>query len=270
MEETRYKIYLLGQGRLGRQLSRYFKYLNEECEILSRTDFLAKIKKSSSDQLQNSPSTNLPSALPLFLLAISDPDVPSVVQDIRECLGTNPVIVHFSASHKIPNAFGFHPLYSFTNRDLSLQELKTVPFVCDKGEKKFFHKFLPYIKNPVFELNSSKGPRYHALAVALANLPILVSQYASSCLNGEGLPKTALIPLLESVLNNFSVSSGEIASGPLGRKDSLTLDKHLKALKDDLFLKKIYSLAIEKEWPGYFAKEKHSLSSELNIPKETP
>lgn len=236
------KYYIIGNGRLGRQLQQYFNFLDIPFKLLSRNDL-------NSTGLKNLKVEN--NTHPTILLAVSDPEIEAVCRHIRNHSIAR--MLHFSASVQTEYAEGFHPLYSFNNRDLSLEELKAIPFIVDLGKSELFRILLPFSENPVFELDKNKSSEYHALAVLLGNLPITLSHISAQALEKNcGLPREAMIPFLESLLENFkNTDQGPVASGPIGRKDTKTLTAHLEALASDKFLQDTYKLFIQKEWPEY-------------------
>lgn len=128
---------------------------------------------------------------------------------------------------------GFHPLYSFTHRDLSQAEFESIPFNVDPMQEKTFRDLLPELKNPVFEMSLARGALYHALCVSLGNLPQYIQNTSLQFMKQDfGLPPEALIPFLKSLLRNLEENSPELVSGPIARKDQITIEKHLTALSE--------------------------------------
>jgi len=261
------RYYLIGKGRLGLQLSRYFTKSQIPFAHLDRSSF-SNTKSKDILAIAAAPENSI------VLLAISDPSIVEASEDLFSTYGEDLTVVHFSASVQNKNLhsnfYGFHPLYSFTSRNLSSEEFEKVPFIADEGLSHKFTEIFPELRNPVYELNTVKDPLYHALAVLLGNLPITLSKLSADVLSKKGLPREALIPFLESVLENFKDPNKAVASGPIARKDKSTLTKHLESLNDSPFLKSVYLSFIENEWPNFSAEtSNHNNSNASKVPKET-
>ncbi|MEO5667710.1 MAG: DUF2520 domain-containing protein [Bdellovibrionota bacterium] len=185
------------------------------------------------------------------LLAISDGSLNTVATLLSDCCVP---LVYFSGSAQVPNALAFHPLYSFTNRSISLEDFEKIPFICDPGNGNKFTEIFAGFSNPVFEMDRARDARYHALCVMLGNLPLLIQDRAARTLERDfGLPREACLPFLDSLLKNFSVATSQtsLVAGPVARKDAATTALHLSALEGDSFLGALYRLLVEDAWPEY-------------------
>jgi len=237
---------LLGQGRVGRALAAYLSARNLSYQTLPRQRALDEILSPRAP-------------FSAVLLAVSDSAIPELVSSLGAC----PVpIVHFSGSVRVEGARAFHPLYSFTDRALSVAEFETIPFIADPGSAAHFSDIFPAFVNPVIEMSRARDARYHALCVLLGNLPLLIQDRAARALERDyGLPRKACVPFLESLVSNFSASTAtsspdSLVAGPVARRDVETTAAHLDAVADDPLMGALYRLLVEDRWPEYPTERK--------------
>lgn len=225
---------IVGLGRVGRAFATHFHRLQISFVIFQRQSPDETIDMFVSKILSSWVRDPAPSKL---LLTLSDPALKPFVEELqRQCRLKRiscPRLLHFSGSVQIEGTYGFHPLYSFTHRDLSQSEFESIPFNVDPLQGKAFRELLPELKNPVFEMSQSKNALYHALCVSLGNLPQYIQNTSLQFIKKDfGLPTEALLPFLKSLLRNLEENSSELVSGPIARKDQFTIDKHLSALSE--------------------------------------
>jgi hypothetical protein len=203
------------------------------------------------------------------LLAVSDPAIAGLAEELSRIAALKSPLVHFSASAQTPKALGFHPLASFNGREISREDFEKIPFIADPGEKARFKEIFAEFVNPVVELDRARDARYHALCVLLGNIPLVVQDAAARALQKDfGLPRESCLPLLESLLSNFARAPAKtpagddrrreahleaetlaLVAGPVARRDSATTLKHLAAVEKDLFLSAAYRLFVGHAWP---------------------
>ncbi len=230
---------LVGQGRVGRALAAYLSAQQLPHRVFARDSFLSEILSSKTH-------------VRAVLLAVSD----SALAGVGKMLQSSELpIVHFSGSVRLEGGYGFHPLYSFTERSVGPEEFAHVPFLCDPGHARVFREIFPELGNPVYELKTPRDARYHALCVLLGNLPLLIQDRAARSLHSDyAVPREACLPFLQSLLANFA-SARQMQSvpvaGPIARRDALTTAAHLNAVGSDPFLQALYSLLLEETWPEY-------------------
>lgn len=257
------KYFLVGHGCLGQALlANLLPHTNpaqiDRSDLASKSELQSLISSKISEDHKDL----------FFLLAVSDPAIESVAQQIIESLdpgdaSINVHFVYFSASKKLKlpsselklSLSCFHPLYSFTGREISEKEWARVPFIYDSRNSISFRSAFAFWDNETFQLSQDRGPLYHALAVTGGNLPFnLIDKAAKQLSRDFNLPKKAVVPFLHSLLKNFESSEGPVATGPLGRQDAETLNEHLNAIKDSAILHTLYTKTIEEHWPDYFVK----------------
>jgi 2-dehydropantoate 2-reductase len=237
---------LVGQGRVGRALAAYLSAQQLPHRVFTRDSHLSEII-SSKTQVR------------AVLLAVSDPAIAELGKLLRE---SGLPLIHFSGSVRLEGGYGFHPLYSFTERRLSPDEFARIPFLCDPGHASVFREIFPELGNPVFELKTPRDARYHALCVLLGNLPLLIQDRVARALQTDyAVPREACLPYLQSLLANFT-SASEMptvsVAGPIARRDVQTTAGHLKSVAFDPFLNDLYSLLLKETWPEYPRTEKEN------------
>lgn len=243
---------LLGNGRISTSLKNYFdakqiQYLTINREHLVPNTFENLIKK-----------LKVTTSLKAILLGISDPSISEIVNLFKNQISIP--LVHFSGSIQVEGAFGFHPLYSFTGRPMSIQEFESIPFNVDPHQSQNFRSLFNNFNNPVFEMSHPKGSLYHALCVCMGNLSQTIQNMSFEELQNKfQLPPHALIPYLKSLILNLEYRHQnknhqfELISGPIARKDIKTIVHHLKEIqKISPLLYSIYLSIAQKELPNDF------------------
>lgn len=169
-----------------------------------------------------------------ILLLISD-------QAIQEFIDThlknaNAILVHFSGSIVSKEAYGAHPLTSFTNNLYELERYQSIPFVLDHDAPEF-ERLLPGLTNQHVRIPISLKAKYHALCVLSGNFSCMLWQKLFTSFEREFnfSPKIAFPYLLQQT-QNLILDSQNALTGPLVRNDSITIAKNLQALKNDSFL----------------------------------
>lgn len=220
---------LVGFGRVGRALAAYLESRKIPFRLFGR-----------SSPIDRNQLLEIKTHCKAILLAVSDPSIPALVEQIRTFDSEIP-LVHFSGSVQAPGAFGFHPLYSFSERVLGQEEFESIPFNVDPQTESAFRAIFPDFKNPVFEMARPKDALYHALCVSLGNLPQYIQNTSLKQLQENfQLPAESLLPFLKALLKNLEESlspansqkNNEIISGPIARKDTHTLKRHLEVLEN--------------------------------------
>lgn len=221
---------IIGNGRMARHTSRYFKGLGISFsqwarETHSEEDLIAIVSEASH-----------------ILLLISDKAIEAFIE-------THPFLkskklIHFSGSLVTSLAFGTHPLMTFSSELYTLEVYKNIPFVCDQDATPFPELF-PKLPNPSYTLPVEVKSRYHALCVMSNNFTTLLWQKFYKELDQTfHMPSSVIHPYLDQTLQNLKNSPCCALTGPLTRKDQSTIDANLKALENDPF-QNIYKAFLE-------------------------
>jgi len=223
---------LIGKGKLARHLHHYFHLVEsphkhfDDARDLSDPDLYRKIREVNS----------------IWILT-SDQSIESVANELKSRMikeDINPSAytwIHSSAATAIPGMYTFHPLMTFANELYSLEQYQSVPFaiISEKAEELRAKFPLP---NTNFTIPGDQRAFYHATAVMMSNLPILLWSLTSKEAKKKlSLDPSIFHPILKQTLENF-IQQGESAlTGPIARADHATIEKNLTAISNTPLLK---------------------------------
>ncbi len=235
-------ILLIGAGRLATHLDFYLKQSNIHFERWKRqektSDLYEKLSKSKR-----------------ILLAITDSAIePFYEQTLKPELPTDHLkkIVHFSGALQIAELISCHPLMTFGDTLYDIGTYKKIPFVLEK-EGPDFSDLFPELSNPHHKIDANHRALYHALAVCSANLPQMLWQKSRQLLETKtDIPFSLYFPLIEQAFKNTQIAVQNQKpvplTGPLIRKDKLSIQKNMEALSTDP-LHAIYQSFLESNQP---------------------
>jgi hypothetical protein len=238
---------ILGRGRVGRAWAAYLETKGHCVQVFTRDDLYPKLA-----------TPLIQTHFKAIFLAVSDTSLPEVSSLLIDA-GIKAPLLHFSGSLSLWGTLALHPLYSFTEREISFEEMEEIPLIVNPSEGDRAQALLTGFKNPIIELKQSKDALYHALCVCVGNIPANIQAHSLQLLEEDfGLPLEAVAPFLVSLILNLGES--EKSAGPLARRDLFTLKKHLEALdtKSD-YLKTAYQEMIRDSWPEGFEELEASL-----------
>jgi 2-dehydropantoate 2-reductase len=130
----------------------------------------------------------------------------------------------------IDGVIGMHPLMTFAHELYSKEAYEKIPFVIERGSKNFKDLF-PDLNNPHFEIDKEQKPIYHAKCVMASNFMMLMWNSYFDYLSKEiGMDKDSASLLLETTLTNAKLHGLEALTGPLIRRDFVTIKKNISSL----------------------------------------
>ena len=218
---------VVGSGRAASHFSHYLSLLNIPVKNWSRSSSI-------------SPEVLLEDC-DVLLLLISDSAILSFVEDhplLRE-----KILVHFSGALSFPHIIGLHPLTSFGQKLLPLEEYQKVPFVFEE-EGPSFGQIFPKLSNPSFAIPRESKPRYHAACVLAGNFSTLLYEKFFIEMARFDIPWAAAANYVRDIARNASEDPQTALTGPLVRGDTLTVEKNLAALQGDSY-QKVYESFVE-------------------------
>jgi hypothetical protein len=214
---------IIGNGRVARHFSHYFKQLNIPVLNWSRRE---NTLEADQDRLKS---------CDYLLLLISDGSIVPFFKENQIWLKNK--AIHFSGSLSHPKIFGFHPLMTFSKEFYDLQVYQQIPFIGESGGPKFEDLF-PQLPNPSFVIPSGDKAYYHALCVMAGNYTTLLWQkFFFELMTRWNLPHQVGHLYLKQIVANLISDPSTALTGPLKRNDIETLSKNRAALKNDRFLK---------------------------------
>ncbi len=228
---------LLGNSKLARHLHHYFHLIDykhkhfEDARDLQNPDLYRKIKEVNA----------------IWILT-NDQSIEAVMNHLKKEMIRHDLrpddytFLHSGAASEIEGMHTLHPLMTFGENLYSLEQYQTIPFAVISHEADSLSSRFT-LKNPRFSISaksSSDRALYHAYAVLMSNLPILLwSLTTREAQRKLSLAPELFDPILKQTLENFIQSRGSALTGPIARKDYTTIEKNLAALGDSP-LSKIY------------------------------
>lgn len=216
------KYVIVGDGNVASHICYYFECLKLDFEQWSRKEDISRLN-------------NLLDNATHVLVSIKDDQIERFIEKNLSNRLDSLVIIHFSGALSIENAIGAHPLQSFPDKGLyTPEEYKSIPFIIDNKDIEF-SKLLPGLPNPNFSIDKEAKPYYHAMCVLANNVTALIwKKFCTEMESRFNINKIHLIPYLDKTFKNIKQDHHAI-SGPISRRDNVTLQKDLEALKDDDF-----------------------------------
>ena len=235
---------LVGKGKLARHLHHYFHLIKyphkhfDDARDLENPELYRKIKDVNS----------------IWILT-SDQSIESVFQKIQKEMITrdinpeNYTFIHSSAATEVREMHTLHPLMTFGPELYTLEQYQKIPFAVISSDADTISETFT-ISNPRFQIFSAQRALYHAYAVMMSNLPILLWSLTSEETKKRlAIPPQIFDPILKQTLENFLQNRGTALTGPIARNDTGTIEKNLKALGNSP-LTEIYQAFLTAKNPG--------------------
>ncbi|MDD3029130.1 MAG: DUF2520 domain-containing protein [Alphaproteobacteria bacterium] len=223
---------IVGSGRVATHIQHYLSLKNIPFLSWNRREY-------SDDDLDET----LPRVSTVLLLIKDCAIEPFYEAHLRSFKGT---IVHFSGTHCFEKIEGFHPLMTFGPTLYSLEFYEKIYFAGASAER--FHAVFPGLPNPVFVLDDTAKPLYHALCVMSGNFPQILWRDCLASFENLGVPSAAVSLYLQKNLENFIAHPAQSLTGPLARGDMETVRKNIEALPDHL--KPLYHAFVDFYMPS--------------------
>ncbi|RTE52212.1 DUF2520 domain-containing protein [Arenibacter aquaticus] len=238
-------IVIVGTGNVAKHLFRAFVGIKEieVVQVIGRT--ATKLLHFSEIVPVSVDFTKIVEA-DLYLMAVSDNAIPEVSHLLKNKKG---LVVHTSGGVSI-TAMGdlerkgvFYPLQSFSaEKDI---DFKTVPICIEAQNDKdllLLNQLGKYLSQEVQVISSEQRKTIHLAAVYVNNFTNHLFQIGHEICSENNIPFSILTPLIKETVNKLDyLLPSEAQTGPAKRKDTKTMEIHLKQLKDKNY-KDIYSL----------------------------
>jgi predicted short-subunit dehydrogenase-like oxidoreductase (DUF2520 family) len=247
-------VSIIGSGNMAHHLAMVFEANNIEVEtIYSRN--IKNAQKLAAKLYDTAIKTDLDfskSESEIFFLCVSDIAIEELSQKL--ILPDNSILVHTSGTISLEALIGskknnfiqtgvFYPLMTLS-KDINV-DFSTIP-IClessDKSSQKVLIKLAKKISKEVFLINSIERQTLHLAAVFASNFTNHLWAMSKEIVEEQDLDFDILKPLIKETLRKALEAEhpADVQTGPALRNDQLTLDKHLKLLKEDDDLKKVY------------------------------
>lgn len=257
--ESPIKISIIGSGNLATQLGlALYKEGYLISQVYSRNKKNASLlsKKIKAEAITD--FKNLSKNSSIYIIAVKDDSIESVAKQLKflhkSPLGKDQIVVHTSGSvsmnvlKKASKNYGvFYPLQTFSKE--KQVSFKAIP-ICIEANSDNTSTTLQYfaksISNNVQKVNSEQRKKIHVAAVFACNFSNHMYSIAEQLLAKDKLSLDLLKPLIEETANKIKESKpSKVQTGPAIRNDKKTMDAHLKLLKKEKDLQKIYTLLSE-------------------------
>ena len=220
-----HKVLLVGSGRLSQHLIYWNSLQKSPLQVLTWNR-----KSHSIEELKNKVQ-----GVDAIWLAISDS---ALVPFFEEHLSqTKAKVVHFSGALHDPRIISAHPLMSFPAELMAAEVYPKIHFTLTGTQN--LQSVLPGFINSFSVLDEKQKAFYHSLCVVAGNFPQFLWNESLNEFRKLDIPTQAIETYIQQVAQNFIQLKEKSLTGPLVRKDQVTIQKNLKALEHSK-LKKIY------------------------------
>jgi predicted short-subunit dehydrogenase-like oxidoreductase (DUF2520 family) len=241
-------ITFIGAGNVASHLAKAF--FNEGFEIEQIYSYNIDNALALADDVQSiavDNLINLNSSADLYILAIKDDAIESVLQQI---LDKNIFIVHTSGSVPITifektgfNNYGiFYPLQTFSKlKDINLLN---VPFCVEANENQsLLYDMANHLSNSVHFVNSEQRKKLHLAAVFACNFTNHMYAIAEDLCLKNDVNFNILKPLIRETAEKITLNRAKnVQTGPAIRGDEKIIENHINQLDDLINYQEIYRL----------------------------
>jgi len=226
------------------------------------SELVAQMSLTSPRPPARQGSGGQPTPPPLFLLAVPDAELPSVVSALADAVrdpahdGTRWAVAHVSGATSTdvlaPCAargamtFSFHPLQTLSDPTLGPERLRGAAIALTPGPQDpasaddasaYAGRLARALGARPFRLEERDRALYHAAAVVASNYLVTLEAAAERLFLESGLPQEhvldAFLPLVRGAVDNIAAGGTLSAlTGPLARGDVGTIERHLRALEE--------------------------------------
>lgn len=240
---------IIGNGRTARHMTHYLWLLGHQT------------KHWHYRESNQTPLESLVSQCDRTLLLIKDSAIESFLRDFPFLRSSK--TVHFSGAIDVLGIGNVHPLISFSHELFNLEFYQQIPFAIFTDEAANLEHLLPGLNNPSFVLPKKSKGLYHGLCVASGNLTVLLWQLVGQVFKDQlNVPHERLIPYLESIAQNLKTHWAKALTGPIARRDEITLSKNSEALRETP-LNDIFEAHVRTAWPEFAEKHFPQKSQEM-------
>jgi predicted short-subunit dehydrogenase-like oxidoreductase (DUF2520 family) len=207
------------------------------------TERLYQAEVKSSLDFSDSPSD-------IFFIAVSDEAIADIAKEI--VLPENATLVHTSGSQPLSildfsaaaNHGVFYPLQTFTKtRPIDFKNIPVFIEASDPDAEKKLTTIAKALTSRYKKITSEERKGLHVAAVFASNFPNHMLRIAKELMDERGLNFEWLKPvILETINKALAVGPEYSQTGPAVRGDLEILDEHMKYLKSDKTLAKIYEI----------------------------
>jgi predicted short-subunit dehydrogenase-like oxidoreductase (DUF2520 family) len=226
---------------LGFVVKEVFSARSKNAAALTERLYQAEVKKSLD--FSDSPSK-------VFFIAVSDEAIADVAKEI--VLPEDSILVHTSGSQPLdilkfaaaPHTGVFYPLQTFTKvRNIDFKNVPIFIEASDDQAEKQLTSMARTLTSKFKKITSEERKGLHVAAVFASNFPNHMLRISKILMDQKGLNFDWLKPLVLETINKALTNGPEYSqTGPAVRGDLEILDEHLKYLKKEKVIAKLYEL----------------------------
>lgn len=235
--ESNFSYLIIGSGKVARQLSSYMAGRQWNFQQWSRS-------QNEIDELKY----KVTSATHILIL-ISDSSIESFYQFNVKPHIQNQLCIHMSGALEIPEMIGIHPLASITPTMLNSEQFEKIHFITTTDKP--LCEILPGFKNQTHSIRPELKAKYHSICVMSGNFTVILWQKIFQEFDFLQIPKSAIEIYMTQIFENIKRTPYQALTGPLARKDDLTIRKNIASLENDPY-QQIYSSFVKAIYPEFY------------------
>jgi len=242
------KVTIIGAGNVATHLALAIKKAGHEIvQIYNRSDDAGKELAHTVGAQFTSDAAQLKDA-DVYLIAVKDDVISEVAAHLR--MGDK-VVAHTSGTKSkdllktgSSNYGIFYPLQTLSRQ--TKVDFRYVPLLVEASNEatvKKLEELASSISNNVYRVDEEQRQWIHIAAVFANNFTNHLFALSEGILQKRGMQFDMLKPLIFKFLQNLHENSpADIQTGPAARKDTQTIQQHLKLLEGDKRLHQIYEV----------------------------
>lgn len=237
-----FSIVILGTGNVATHMFKAFQN-SKATRVIQVYNHRPESLKAFENLVDTTSSISGLKAADLYLLCLKDDVIEKISEQIQSF---EAIIAHTSGSQTVlskPNSAVFYPLQTFSKN--SPLDYSKIPICLEANSEEnisILKTIASSISNQVFEIDSTQRQTLHLAAVFVCNFTNHLYKIGEDICQKDQMPFDILKALIQETSEKVNRESpSQIQTGPAIRKDSSTIKRHLKQLKDKRH-KDIYQL----------------------------
>lgn len=242
-------VTILGSGNVATHLGEALSQAGHRIiQVYSRTEEHARTLAERLGANAITDIGQLDARIPLYIIAVSDDAIPSLVDQLPQ--GLPGMVVHTSGTTSIatvsslPRHGVFYPLQTFSKA--KTVDFRSVPLALEAGDADglaLLTSLANTISDTVFPCDSAQRLSLHVAAVFASNFTNHLYAVAAAILARKGLSFDLIKPLVTETASKVqTLDPVKAQTGPAVRNDRKTMGTHLEFLRDDPEWKQLYEI----------------------------
>lgn len=255
-------ICLIGAGNLGFHLGLALGGNNLQIlQVFSRSSKKAKELAVLVGAKSITNLNQLTTQAQLYILAVSDAALPTVIKDIAGKLPAEAFVVHTSGatpksvfSNYFKHYGVFYPLQTFSKkRKVSFENIPICIDATDEIYLKKLEEIGRRISTNVVPINDQQRATLHLAAVFVNNFSNHLFHIGQQITQQDQVPFDLLLPLIKETVEKLKGHLPiDMQTGPAIRSDQITINRHLQQLdQHPLLFQEIYKLLTRSINPNF-------------------